>query len=373
MQAPAGPLGLQLENGRHGPAVNTLAPCSPLQGRVAAGWALLSVNGRSVSGMSCHRAAETLRKSQQQDVRELLFLADPAPPWTPLHASMVVAVVAFVTIMTTLWMITVGMHMSQLLALALLPLPTLVLLNQWRCIAIGPGYAAGSVNSVEIADQGGQETSLTLNSKRCHHCCCAKPPGTHHCSACGRCVLKMDHHCYWLGGCVGQNNYNYFLQLEGYGLLACVVFGLTSLWRALALAIDLYRGIGKSDQDALFKIAEMALTFGMATALIIVGAICFRCVCLHIKLLSEGRTTLEHLYGSRGPEAKGDDHTEVVDASAETQKTGFRPLRSPRATLENVFGQEKTLQGMPALWLSLMLLYRGSKLFRLVVEVCRIH
>ncbi|KAK7072850.1 Palmitoyltransferase zdhhc16 [Halocaridina rubra] len=29
----------------------------------------------------------------------------------------------------------------------------------------------------------------------CKKCIAPKPPRTHHCSVCNRCVLKMDHHC----------------------------------------------------------------------------------------------------------------------------------------------------------------------------------
>uniref|UniRef100_A0A4D5RZQ9 Palmitoyltransferase n=1 Tax=Ixodes scapularis TaxID=6945 RepID=A0A4D5RZQ9_IXOSC len=29
----------------------------------------------------------------------------------------------------------------------------------------------------------------------CKKCIAPKPPRTHHCSICNRCVLKMDHHC----------------------------------------------------------------------------------------------------------------------------------------------------------------------------------
>lgn len=29
----------------------------------------------------------------------------------------------------------------------------------------------------------------------CVKCNCFKPPRAHHCSECGRCIIKMDHHC----------------------------------------------------------------------------------------------------------------------------------------------------------------------------------
>jgi ribosomal protein L40E len=31
----------------------------------------------------------------------------------------------------------------------------------------------------------------------CQKCQCYKPPRAHHCRVCGRCVLRMDHHCPW--------------------------------------------------------------------------------------------------------------------------------------------------------------------------------
>ncbi|GAA5989046.1 hypothetical protein JCM11641_002307 [Rhodosporidiobolus odoratus] len=46
----------------------------------------------------------------------------------------------------------------------------------------------------------------------CRKCCVFKPDRSHHCSTCRRCVLKLDHHCPWLGGgCVGWANYKFFL------------------------------------------------------------------------------------------------------------------------------------------------------------------
>ena len=45
-----------------------------------------------------------------------------------------------------------------------------------------------------IMTNGSGESSLPYK-KYCRKCKAFKPPRAHHCSICGRCIVKMDHHC----------------------------------------------------------------------------------------------------------------------------------------------------------------------------------
>jgi len=75
-------------------------------------------------------------------------------------------------------------------------------------------------------------SNLTLKNdgraRYCQKCSYMKPDRTHHCSICRRCILKMDHHCPWLGNCIGFGNYKAFLLFLLYLSLFCLECCLVS-------------------------------------------------------------------------------------------------------------------------------------------------
>lgn len=62
----------------------------------------------------------------------------------------------------------------------------------------------------------------------CEKCNLIKPDRCHHCSICGVCVLKMDHHCPWINNCVSFSNYKFFVLFLGYTFAMCVFVAATT-------------------------------------------------------------------------------------------------------------------------------------------------
>eukprot|EP00899_Mesostigma_viride_P021961 jgi/Mesvir1/29767/Mv13857-RA.2 len=82
----------------------------------------------------------------------------------------------------------------------------------------------------------------------CKLCSQPKPPRAHHCRVCQKCVLDMDHHCPFIGNCVGLRNQRHFLLFVSYAILSCAyVVGMcgwaaTTSWDELAPAHTKLRG-----------------------------------------------------------------------------------------------------------------------------------
>ncbi|GKY96344.1 hypothetical protein MPSEU_000594100 [Mayamaea pseudoterrestris] len=75
------------------------------------------------------------------------------------------------------------------------------------------------------------EAQRMLHSKlsMCSQCQSFKPPHSHHCRICNRCISRMDHHCPWMNNCVGAANMKHFLLFLIYtwssSVLCLLLFG----------------------------------------------------------------------------------------------------------------------------------------------------
>ena len=74
-------------------------------------------------------------------------------------------------------------------------------------------------NINNVKSETSQKTKIP--SKRfCKKCQILQPYRTKHCNSCQACISKYDHHCFWIGGCVGELNLRkFFIMLFFQSLL----------------------------------------------------------------------------------------------------------------------------------------------------------
>jgi len=125
----------------------------------------------------------------------------------------------------------------------------------------------------------------------CERCHLVKPDRCHHCSVCGECVLKMDHHCPWVNNCIGFANYKFFVLFLGYAFLYCVYVGLTTLqyfivfWKVTTLPIS-------AAQDGLQGMARFHILFLFFVAAMF-GVSLISLLGYHCYLVMRNQSTLE--------------------------------------------------------------------------------
>ncbi|XP_049849501.1 palmitoyltransferase ZDHHC18-like isoform X1 [Schistocerca gregaria] len=139
--------------------------------------------------------------------------------------------------------------------------------------------------TIQITCRG---ASIDYQCKYCDTCNLYRPVRAVHCGACNSCIEKFDHHCPWIGNCIGARNYKYFIMFLFAALLNTVYVQLTSLTELL------YR----------VHLSEFRLAVRNPSSLIIV-IYCTVCELViltllgyHLRLIYLGVTTNEQLKGT---------------------------------------------------------------------------
>lgn len=128
----------------------------------------------------------------------------------------------------------------------------------------------------------GEEKEVRL--KYCHTCQIYRPLDVSHCKRCDNCVEKFDHHCVFLGQCIGRRNHGSF-----YHFLTCTVaaliLGIIMCLVQIVLVVSYNRG-------AIFSILQQSIIpcimlIYSTGALLFVGILCI----FHTYLIITNQTT----------------------------------------------------------------------------------
>ena len=188
---------------------------------------------------------------------------------------------------------------------AITVLATLTLLLYVAASVVDPGYLPDGKQQERQQQREPQGAAASarlgaplLELPHCMHCQARQVARAKHCHDCGRCVRRLDHHCWWLGNCVGAGNHRLFVSYLVCEALLLVGVGFSA---SQALSMDEAARARAAPYPAVAPAAAVSCV-GMCATL---GLLSLTLLAFQLSLIARGETTWEHLRRERINAAAG--------------------------------------------------------------------
>ncbi|AAW41653.2 hypothetical protein CNBB1070 [Cryptococcus deneoformans B-3501A] len=137
--------------------------------------------------------------------------------WSRVWVGGTVILISFIAFSSQIFVIWpwYGREISLDLLKLLVPLNLAAFMIFWNyrlCVITSPGSVPEGWRPNIGAMDGMEVKKGTHTPRYCKNCEHYKPPRAHHCRQCKTCWLKLDHHCPWIGNCVGFYNQGHFIR-----------------------------------------------------------------------------------------------------------------------------------------------------------------
>eukprot|EP00928_Gymnodinium_smaydae_P030548 TRINITY_DN22685_c1_g1_i1.p1 TRINITY_DN22685_c1_g1~~TRINITY_DN22685_c1_g1_i1.p1 ORF type:complete len:590 (+),score=74.93 TRINITY_DN22685_c1_g1_i1:84-1853(+) len=274
----------------------------------------------------------------------------------PLFVTILITVIAGSTVWYAWWhpLPTVGRHSDVELYVFIVEV-SLLMLSYIFAVVAGPGFVPLEwkppkdewlLRAKEIREylplQCTGSAAMADCLRFCKHCNGYKPPRSHHCSTCRRCVHWMDHHCPWINTCVGFRNLKAFVIFTHCVPVACLHSAIIHIEMLVYLGMGVYRASDNNKLLLTLRVLMVPSVLGIVVVGIVAIATMALVGCLAWDI--EQGVTENSSFIEEGYQKRSEERREGVKSKQEA------PLQYPydlgwRKNWQIVFGSN------PAAWL----------------------
>jgi len=216
----------------------------------------------------------------------LFFVCDGLIVFGPNFTQMVLTII----LLLLSWTGSIGMLLPQLqissLWLTLITPLGLLVLNLSLLLMAASTEPGILIPDSRVSDIENRENQALYRSNYCSICRIVKPPRARHCRICGHCVLGVDHHCPWIGICIGVRNYALFFLF----VVSVAISSAFNVVSSVVVLLGWFQNLQTSTPILRACASILGLVWFSFTFALVMTLLTF-----HLYLMYRRQTTVEYL------------------------------------------------------------------------------